>query len=120
MHKFLKNIALGGMAAALACTSGLAAAQDDAVPAAPDATAPTAILNPDQEAAMQAWPADQQASFKTWPAETQAYFWSLTAERQKMFWALSDGDKVTLSNMPEPQRESTWAQLESRINPSEG
>ncbi len=34
-----------------------------------------------------------------------------------MFWALSDSDKVALSTMAEPQRESTWAQIETQLKP---
>lgn len=76
--------------------------------------------NVEQEAMMQSWPADRQAGFKAWPAETQSYFWSLNQQRQEIFWALSDSDKVTLSQMPEAQRESTWAQIESRVTPPRG
>lgn len=80
----------------------------------------TAPPTGDQDAMMQSWPADRQASFKAWPAETQTYFWSLNPQRQEIFWALSDSDKVTLSKMPEAQRESTWAQIESRLTPPRG
>lgn len=86
-------------------------------PASPATSAPPAS---EQDAMMKAWPADRQAGFKAWPAETQSYFWSLSKERQDIFWALSDSDKVTLSQMPEAQRESTWAQIESRVTPPRG
>ena len=87
----------------------------------PDAPA-TAAAPPaaEQDAMMQSWPADRQAAYKAWPAETQTYFWSLNPQRQEIFWALSDSDKVTLSKMPEAQRESTWAQIESRVTPPRG
>jgi len=84
-------------------------------PDAPAATTPPPTA--DQDATMQSWPADRQAGFKAWPAETQTYFWSLNPQRQEIFWALSDSDKVTLSKMPEAQRESTWAQIEARVTP---
>lgn len=110
MHKSLNIIALVGVAAAIAAAPVVALAQDEPAQSAPPTTS-------EQDAAMQAWPTDKQVAFKTWPAETQAYYWSLSAERQKMFWALADSDKVALSTMAEPQRESTWAQIESRLNP---
>ncbi len=117
MHKSFKNIALIGTAALLATTPALAVSQDDAAQEAAPPTAPDAPMTAAQDAAMQAWPADQQSAFKLWPADTQAYFWTLTAERQTMFWTLSDSDKVALSMMAEPRRESTWAQIESRLQP---
>lgn len=85
-----------------------------------EAAAPATGMTPDQEAAMQTWPADKQSAFRLWPADTQAYFWSLTDEREAMFWSLSDSDKVALSQMPEPQRESVWAQIETRAAPPQG
>jgi hypothetical protein len=115
MHKSLNTIALAGLVAAVALTPAAAFTQDDM---ATEPSAPTAAMAPEQEAAMQSWPAEKQAAFKAWPAETQAYYWSLSAERQKMFWALSDSDKVALSTMAEPQRESIWAQIEARLMPS--
>lgn len=65
-------------------------------------------------------PADQEAAIKTWPRETQAYYQSLSEERQKMFWALTDTDKVRLSNLPDAQKETAWAQIESQIKGSQG
>lgn len=62
-------------------------------------------------------PEEKQAAIAKWPTETQTYYQSLTEDRQKMFWALSDNDKVTLSQMPEEQRESVWAQIEARVKP---
>jgi hypothetical protein len=119
MHKSLNTIALAGLVAAVAVTPAAAFAQDDMAPdTATESAAPSAPMTAEQNAAMQSWPAEKQAAFKAWPAATQAYYWSLSAERQKMFWALSDSDKVALSTMAEPQRESTWAQIESRLMPS--
>ncbi len=115
MHKYLNKFGLAGIGMALVMTPAMAAAQDTVAEAMPPETAaPATPLTPDQEAMMQAWPQDKQAAFKAWPAETQSYFFSLTDERQQMFWALSDSDKVTLSQMEEAQRESVWAQIESR------
>lgn len=119
MHKFLNKFGLAGIGMALLMTPVMIAAQDTAAEAMPPETTqetadPVAPLTPDQEAVMQTWPQDKQAAFKAWPVETQTYFWSLTDERQQMFWALSDSDKVTLSQMAESQRESVWAQIESR------
>jgi hypothetical protein len=106
MHKSLTIFGLAGAATALALTPALAAAQE----AAPEAAAPADA----SDARLAALTPEQQAAFKAWPAATQSYYWSLTEQRQKMFWALSDSDKVTLSKMPEQQRESTWAQIEAR------
>lgn len=121
MQKSFNMIGLAGIAA-VAVTPAVVIAQDqsgtDTVPEpGQEAAAPAAPMPPEQEAIMQSWPADQQAAFKTWPVQTQSYYWSLNAKRQKMFWALSDGDKVMLSNMAEPQRETIWAQIESRFVP---
>ena len=121
MQKSFKIVGLAGFAT-LALTPAMGIAQDQSetdmvAEPAQEAAAPAATMNPEQEAMMQSWPADQQAAFKTWPTETQSYYWSLNADRQKMFWALSDDDKVTLSNMAEPQRETIWAQIESRAAP---
>jgi hypothetical protein len=72
----------------------------------------------DQDTQMQSWPADRQSAYKAWPPETQTYFWSLSEDRQNIFWALSDSDRMTLSQLPEPQRETTWAQIESQVKPN--
>lgn len=118
MHKLLNSFGLAGIGMALALSPAMLLAQEEGVPESPpEAATPTEAMTPEQHAAMQAWPADKQAAFKAWPAETQAYYWSLSAERQMMFWALADSDKVALSRMPEPQRESAWAQIEARVMP---
>ena len=106
MHKSLTILALAGAAVTLPAIPAALWAQD---------TAPQPVpMTAEQEAAMKDWPADRQQAFKAWPAETQAYFWSLGEERRKLFWALSDSDKVALSQMAEPQRESVWAEIEAR------
>ncbi len=130
MHKSFKTLALAGSAMALAMTGTFAAAQEQMPDAAPGQTAPAQTTETmptttpppaaEQDAIMQSWPAARQAGFKAWPAETQSYFWSLNQQRQEIFWALSDSDKVKLSQMPEAQRESTWAQIESQITPPRG
>lgn len=118
MQKSLNKISLISIGAALALTPMMVLAQDEtASEAKPEATAPAPEMTPEQDAAMQALPADKQAAIKAWPAETQAYYWSLSADRQKMFWALADSDKVALSRMAEPQRESAWAQIEAKMMP---
>jgi hypothetical protein len=114
MHKSLNIFARAGIASALALMPAMALAQNDA---APETKAPAEAMTPEQDAAMKALPADKLAALKAWPADTQAYYWSISAERQKMFWALSDSDKVALSTMAEPQRESTWAQIEAKLKP---
>lgn len=111
MHKSLNRFAFAGFGLALAIAPATLSAKDEATAQPAQQAAPASS---EQQAKMQSWPADKQAAFKAWPAETQAYFWSLSEERQAMFWALSDGDKVSLSKMAEPQRESVWAQIESR------
>lgn len=83
-------------------------------------TATPAAPSAEQDAMMQSWAADRQTGYKAWPADTQTYFWSLNPQRQEIFWALSDNDKVTLSQMPEAQREATWAQIETRLTPPRG
>jgi hypothetical protein len=121
MHKSLNKSSLAGMTLALLMTPAIAAAQNDNAATAPTEAPPQAAQAAgDYDAKIQAWPAEKQAAFKAWPPETQTYYWSLSAERQKMFWALSDSDKVTLSKMAEPQRESTWAQIESRAAQLQG
>lgn len=72
----------------------------------------------EQQSLIEAWPAEKKASFKHWPAKTQEYFWSLRPQRQNMFWTLADSDKVKLSNKPEQQHESIWAQIEAQMDPS--
>ena len=124
MHKFLNKFGLAGIGIALAMTPAMVGAQDsDDTTMPPETTqetaAPGAPLTPEQEAAMQTWPQEKQDAFKAWPAQTQTYFFSLTDERQQMFWALTDSDKVSLSQMPESQRESVWAQIESRTGTSQ-
>ncbi|HSF12653.1 MAG TPA: hypothetical protein VLA50_06735 [Erythrobacter sp.] len=118
MQKSLNIISLIGIGAALSLSPMMVLAQDETAPeATPEATAPAPEMTPEQDAAMQALPADKQAAIKAWPAETQAYYWSLSADRQNMFWALADSDKVALSRMAEPQRESAWAQIEAKMMP---
>lgn len=118
MHKSLKILALTGAANALVLIPTFATAQDAAdETAAADTTAMTAQEPTGEDAKLASLPADKQAAIKAWPPETQKYYWSLTEERQSLFWALSDTDKVSLSQMPEQQRESTWAQIEARTTP---
>lgn len=118
MHKHLNVIGLGGILAAFTLTPALVSAQGAMATETPMAAAePMADLTAEQQAAMQSWPADQQSAYKLWPADTQAYFWTLSPERQTMFWALTDADKLKLSTMPEPQRESVWAQIEAQLKP---
>lgn len=113
MHKSLTKFALAGAAMALAYAPALVSAQQAKPEAVPEPAAPA----DNADARLAALTPEQQAAFKAWPAETQAYYWSLSAERQMMFWALADSDKVALSRMPEPQRESAWAQIEARVMP---
>ena len=116
MHKSLTIFALAGAGLTLAAMPAALSAQAEA-PA--EVAPPAGPMTTEQEAAMKSWPADKQQAFKAWPAETQAYFWSLSEERRKMFWALSDSDKVSLSQMAEPQRESVWAEIETRTRSSQ-
>lgn len=124
MHKSVNRFALAGVVAAITLLPAAAGAQDEKPPYDTPDTATkadtdtatgtqAAAPSPDMDARMQSWPADQRAAFQLWPAATQAYFWSLTEARQAMFWALPDSDKVRLSAMAEPQRESIWAQIEA-------
>lgn len=120
MHKSMKKLVLAGAAVTFALTPAMVAAQDMSAPdAATDPAAPAAETMA-EDPRMTSLPADKQDAIKAWPAETQTYYWSLTQERQQMFWALSDADKVTLSKMPEAQRESTWAQIESSMAATPG
>lgn len=116
MHKSLNKFVLCGAAAALALTPAMAAAQDGAMSEGAQEAAATTSDDP----RIAQLPADKQEAFKAWPQETQDYYWSLAPDRQQMFWALSDSDKVKLSQMPEEQRESVWAQIETRAAPSQG
>ncbi len=116
MHKSLKIFALAGAGLTLAAMPAVLSAQAEAPAEAATSAVP---MTAEQEAALKSWPADKQQAFKAWPPETQSYFWSLSEERRKMFWALSDTDKVSLSQMAEPQRESVWAEIEARTRPSQ-
>ena len=130
MHKYLNKFALAGSAMALALVPAMASAQEQtlpetappvetAAPTAPATEAPTAdTATPDPRLA--ALPADKQAAVQAWPAKTQDYYFSLTEERQQLFWMLSDPDKVRLSELPEDQQTSAWAQIESLPRPSQG
>ena len=60
------------------------------------------------------WPADKQASYDAWPEETQTYYWTLSAERQDLFWLLPVEDRVLLTSMSGPERESAWLVIEQR------
>lgn len=146
MHISSRNFALAGAAMALAMTPAIAGAQDGTMPeTAPQeapasmpqtgpVTPPTATpatgtetdpaASPTEssteattEAPRTLTPEDQQAAMQAWPAATQEYYKALTAERQKMFWALTDTDKVRLSELPEPQRETAWAEIEAQFPP---
>ncbi len=132
MRKSLKPLGLASAAAMLALAPTIASAQNAALPGTAPSTAPAdAATETASDAAGTApppaptgsragqtmTPDQQQAAIATWPAETQAYYQSLSEARQKMFWALPDSDKVRLSQMPEEQRESVWAQIESRVKP---
>ena len=79
-------------------------------------------LTPEQKAEFDTWPPDQQYAYETWPAETKAYYWSLAPERQMMFWRLSDEDKIALTAMTGPERDSAWQQIESSASepPADG
>lgn len=143
MHISSKTFALAGAAMALAMTPAMAGAQDGATPngAAQDiaarmpqtdpvTTPPTAPETPPPvddaapgETAQTApapqtlTPADQEQAMQAWPPATQEYYKALTAERQQIFWALTDKDKVRLSELPEQQRETAWAQIEAQFPP---
>lgn len=122
MHKYWKILRVVGTGVAFALTPMITVAQDQggaalAPESAQQAADPTMSMAPEQGAETQVWPADKQSAFKQWPANTQSYFWTLTKERQTMFWVLSDSEKVSISTMKELQRESVWAQIESRIKP---
>jgi hypothetical protein len=116
MHKHLNTIGFAAFGAALALASVPALAQESM----PAEAASAQRAAPQAEAAPRAKPADKEAAIAAWPAETQEYYNSLTPARQKLFWSLTDTDKVKLSQLPEPQRESTWAQIESRAKPPQG
>ena len=144
MQKSFNTIGLAAIAAAFAFTPAIGSAQETAAPGTPPTSStgtdmqtmpPTGqtshqppmthttpnghadLSDAEKDSLMAAWPEDRKTAFKQWPEATQNYFWSLTPQRQNIFWALSDGDKVTLGNMPEQQRESTWAQIESQMTP---
>ncbi|WP_143738200.1 hypothetical protein [Erythrobacter donghaensis] len=73
----------------------------------------------DQDPRLASLPAEKQEAVKAWPPATQDYFWSLSDERKELFWRLSDPDKVRLSELPEEQQASAWAQIESMKAPSQ-
>ncbi len=126
MHKSLNTLALAGSALAVALSPAMAAAQDETEtmpPVEAPATETPADAQPaeaaDQDPRLASLPADKQDAVKAWPPATQDYFWSLSDERKALFWMLSDPDKVRLSELPEEQQASAWAQIESLKAPSQ-
>ena len=82
---------------------------------APSASAPSSPeLTGEQQATFDSWPSEQQAQYELWPSETQTYYWELSPPRQAMFWQLADSDKIALTAMTGPERDSAWEQIEAR------
>lgn len=82
---------------------------------APSAAAPSSPeLSGEQQAQFDSWPSAQQAQYELWPSETQSYYWELSPPRQTLFWQLADGDKIALTAMTGPERDSAWEQIEAR------
>ncbi|MFU7528208.1 hypothetical protein [Qipengyuania sp. ASV99] len=107
------------LAAIAIVTVGFVAASPGAS-ANPGALAAIAQTSPDltaeQQAEFDGWTAEQQAAYRIWPAETQAYYWELSAQRQGLFWRLTDQDKVALTLMTGPERDTAWTRIEARAS----
>ncbi|QUL38463.1 hypothetical protein [Erythrobacter sp. JK5] len=73
-------------------------------------------LTAEQQAEYDGWPPDMQSAYMTWPNETKGYYWSLTPERQGLFWRLSDDDKLALTAMTGPERDTAWQNIEARAS----
>ena len=69
-------------------------------------------LGPEQQAAFDSWTPQQQIEYAAWPAETKSYYWTLTPTRQALFWALADSEKIALTAMTGPERETKWERIE--------
>ncbi len=106
---------------------GVAIATVALVASAPSAASPNVIpvivqagteaspdMSAEQRAEFSSWPSEQQAQYELWPAETQGYYWTLPRPRQILFWQLSDEDKIALTAMTGPERDSAWSQIEQR------
>lgn len=111
-HYFLKT-SLAVLA--FAVPTGLAAQE----PPPEGAPGGAVALSPEQKAAFDTWPPDRQMAYETWPSETKAYFWSLNEKRQNIFWRLTDDDKIALTAMTGPERDTAWERIEARAYPTE-
>ncbi|GMN03623.1 hypothetical protein [Erythrobacter sp. MTPC3] len=78
----------------------------------------TGAVPPEFQGEYDTWPPDQKAAYDMWPSSTQEYYWSLPPERQSLFWRLTDEDKISLTAMTGPERESAWESLEGRASGS--
>ena len=64
------------------------------------------------------WAPDQKLAYDAWPAETQAYYWTLEPHQKALFWRLSDQDKIAITAMTGPERDTAWKMIEERANGS--
>ncbi|MEP3051482.1 MAG: hypothetical protein ABJP48_00695 [Erythrobacter sp.] len=108
MRNSLPKFAHSGMLAIALTLTIPANAQDE-----PPITG-SSELTPDQSATYDTWPPDQQVAYDTWPLETRGYYWSLAPDRQELFWRLSNEDRVLITAMTGPERESAWQSIEAR------
>ncbi|MCK0128092.1 hypothetical protein [Erythrobacter sp. F6033] len=113
-HIYLTGVALATFGVVLAAP---AAAQDtDTAPideVAPDSSAP-GDLTAEQRAEYDSWAPDQKFAYDAWPVETKSYYWTLSPAQQGLFWKLSDQDKIALTAMTGPERDSAWQMIEER------
>ncbi|WP_108787623.1 hypothetical protein [Erythrobacter sp. Alg231-14] len=115
-HIYLFGVAIATVA--LIATAPVAAARSTSV-----ATAETPLqldgsaggkTDEEQTAEYESWSSEKQAQYDLWPAETQQYFWTLSPRRQMLFWQLTDQDKIALTAMTGPERDTAWGRIEAR------
>lgn len=108
-HLYLFGVAIATFG--LVAAAPIAALEQDA----PSSSAPhSPKLSAEEQAEFDSWSSEQQAQYQVWPAETQSYYWELSASRQGLFWQLTDDQKIALTAMTGPERDATWAGIESR------
>ncbi len=112
-HIYLCGVAIATLGL-VAAAPGIA--QDDGAAA----MAEPAEMSAEQQAQFESWPVDQQTAYELWPPETKSYYWSLAPEQQELFWRLTDEDKIALTAMTGPERDSAWEQLQARASTPPG
>lgn len=121
MRKFIV-FALAAGSAALAVPISAQNSQSGSTGAMPQtgvprtgAAMPTTDITPAQRMQYDSWSAQERSTYDGWAADHQAYFWALPPQRQSIYWRLSEADRATIAAMPDPDRETAWARVESQV-----